>query len=66
MGPNGAATLEVRGHKSGRIISFPVVVADYRASVTWSMLGQQANWVATYGQITMGFVALTAPRGDVG
>jgi hypothetical protein len=30
IGPNRAATLEVRGHKSGRMISFPVVVADYQ------------------------------------
>jgi hypothetical protein len=29
VGPAGAATLEVRGHKSGRLISFPVVVAEY-------------------------------------
>src|ERR1700688_4191036 len=46
MGPNGAATLEVRGHKSGRIVSFPVVVADYRGErYLVSMLGQKANWV---------------------
>ena len=29
IGPGHAATLEVRGHKTGRRISFPVVVADY-------------------------------------
>jgi hypothetical protein len=46
FGPGGAATLEVRGHKSGRIISFPVVVADYRGErYLVAMLGQQANWV---------------------
>src|ERR1700721_2575951 len=46
MGPNGAATLEVRGHKSGRIVSFPVVVADYQGErYLVSMLGQKANWV---------------------
>jgi hypothetical protein len=46
VGPNGAATLEVRGHKSGRTISFPVVVADYEGErYLVSMLGHSANWV---------------------
>ena len=46
MGPSAAATLEVRGHKSGRMISFPVVVADYQGErYLVSMLGQNANWV---------------------
>jgi hypothetical protein len=46
VGPGGAATLEVRGHKSGRIVSFPVVVADYQGErYLVSMLGQKANWV---------------------
>ena len=38
--------LEVRGHKSGRTISFPVVVTDYQDErYLVSMLGQKANWV---------------------
>jgi hypothetical protein len=46
MGPSAAATLEVRGHKSGRIISFPVVVTDYQGErYLVAMLGQNANWV---------------------
>jgi F420H(2)-dependent quinone reductase len=46
VGPGGAATLEVRGHKSGRIVPFPVVVADYQGErYLVSMLGQKANWV---------------------
>jgi hypothetical protein len=46
VGPTGAATLEVRGHKSGRTISFPVVVADYEGErYLVSMLGHNANWV---------------------
>ena len=46
IGPTGAATLEVRGHKSGRVISFPVVVADYQGQrYLVSMLGHKANWV---------------------
>jgi hypothetical protein len=46
IGPSGAATLEVRGHKSGRLISFPVVVADYRGErYLVAMLGHTTNWV---------------------
>ena len=46
VGPSAAATLEVRGYKSGRIVSFPVVVADYQGErYLVSMLGQKANWV---------------------
>jgi hypothetical protein len=45
IGPSGAATLEVRGHKSGRMISFPVVVADYQGErYLVAMLGQNTNW----------------------
>jgi F420H(2)-dependent quinone reductase len=45
IGPGGAATLEVRGHKSGRTISFPVVVADYQGErYLVAMLGQKTNW----------------------
>jgi hypothetical protein len=46
IGPNRAATLEVRGHKSGRTISFPVVVADYQGErYLVAMLGQRTNRV---------------------
>jgi F420H(2)-dependent quinone reductase len=46
IGPNQAVTLEVRGHKSGRTISFPVVVADYQGErYLVAMLGQKTNWV---------------------
>jgi hypothetical protein len=46
IGPNRAATIEVRGHKSGRTISFPVVVADYQGErYLVAMLGQKTNWV---------------------
>ncbi len=45
VGPDRAATLEVRGHKSGRTISFPVVVADYQGErYLVAMLGQKTNW----------------------
>lgn len=46
IGPNPTATLELRGHESGRTITFPVVVADYRGErYLVAMLGQKANWV---------------------
>jgi hypothetical protein len=46
IGPNQAATLEVRGHKSGRTITFPVVVTDYQGErFLVAMLGQKTNWV---------------------
>jgi deazaflavin-dependent oxidoreductase (nitroreductase family) len=44
--PKGAAALEVRGRRSGRVISFPVVIADHDDErYLVSMLGEQANWV---------------------
>ncbi len=39
-------TLEVRGRRTGRVVSLPVVVADYGgARYLVSMLGENANWV---------------------
>lgn len=46
IGPKSAATIEVRGHKTGRIFSFPVVVADYEGDrYLVAMLGHKTNWV---------------------
>jgi len=46
IGPDRAATLELRGRKSGRTISFPVVVTDFQGErYLVAMLGQNANWV---------------------
>lgn len=46
IGPKSAATIEVRGHKTGRTISFPVVVADYEGDrYLVAMLGHKTNWV---------------------
>ena len=40
------ATVEVRGRKTGRTISLPVVIADYEGErYLVSMLGKDANWV---------------------
>jgi hypothetical protein len=53
IGPNQAATLEVRGHKSGRTISFPVVVADYEGErYLVAMLGQQTTGFVTCAPAT--------------
>src|SRR5246500_529618 len=46
IGPNQAATIEVRGRKTGRTISFPVAVVDYGADrYVVAMLGDRTNWV---------------------
>lgn len=43
----GLNTLEVRGRRSGRTISFPVVVAEYEGDrYLVAMLGEGVNWVA--------------------
>jgi deazaflavin-dependent oxidoreductase (nitroreductase family) len=44
--PKRAAALEIRGRRSGRVISFPVVIADFEGErYLVSMLGRNANWV---------------------
>jgi deazaflavin-dependent oxidoreductase (nitroreductase family) len=44
--PKRLVTLEVRGRRSGRTRSFPVVVADYQAErYLVAMLGNEANWI---------------------
>jgi hypothetical protein len=44
--PNRLNTLEVPGRRTGRIVSFPVVVADYRGErYLVAMLGERARWV---------------------
>src|SRR5262249_55542621 len=46
LSPARAATLEVPGRRTGRLVSFPVVVADYQGGrYLVSMLGNDANWV---------------------
>jgi hypothetical protein len=45
IGPSHAAALEVRGHRTGRAIIFPVVVADYQGCrYLVAMLGQKTKW----------------------
>lgn len=46
LGPKNWVTLEVRGRRSGRMISFPMAVADYEGErYLVSMLGNDTNWV---------------------
>jgi len=56
--PNRLATLEVRGRRTGRLISFPVVIADYQGErYLVAMLGEGTNWVsnvrAAGGQVVL-------------
>lgn len=47
LGPNRLVTLEVRGRRSGRPISFPLIVADWEGDrYLVAMLGERAAWVA--------------------
>ena len=46
IGPPRLVRLEVRGRRSGRMVSFPAVVADYQGGrYLVSMLGEDTNWV---------------------
>lgn len=41
-----AAELQVRGRRSGRVVSFPMVVADFEGErYLVSMLGENTNWI---------------------
>ncbi len=45
--PSRMVTLEVRGRRSGRIISFPLVLTEHEGErYLVSMLGEGANWVS--------------------
>jgi deazaflavin-dependent oxidoreductase (nitroreductase family) len=44
--PRRAAALDVRGRKSGRLITFPVAIAEHDGErYLVSMLGENVNWV---------------------
>jgi deazaflavin-dependent oxidoreductase (nitroreductase family) len=46
IGPGRVAALDVVGRRTGRTISFPVVVADFQGErYLVSMLGDNTNWV---------------------
>jgi len=45
--PNRLVALEVRGRRTGRLISFPLMMADYQGErYLVAMLGEGANWAA--------------------
>jgi hypothetical protein len=45
--PQRLHSLEVRGRRRGRLVSLPVVVADYEGQrYIVAMLGEHVNWVA--------------------
>lgn len=45
--PSRMATLEVRGRRSGRLLSFPMVLAGHEGErYVVAMLGEGTNWVA--------------------
>ncbi len=47
LGPSRLVALEVRGRRSGRTISFPLIVADWQGERYFvAMLGERAAWVA--------------------
>jgi F420H(2)-dependent quinone reductase len=44
--PKRLATLEIPGRRTGRVISFPVVIADHEGErYLVAMLGEDTNWV---------------------
>src|SRR5258707_2044059 len=46
IGPNQAASIEVRGRKTGRKISFPIVIVDFQGErYLVAMMGDKTNWV---------------------
>jgi deazaflavin-dependent oxidoreductase (nitroreductase family) len=46
IGPKRLVTLEVQGRRTGRRLSFPVVIAEYDGQrYLVAMLGKEANWV---------------------
>ena len=46
IGPAQMSALEVAGRRTGKTVSFPVVVADYQGErYLVSMLGNETNWV---------------------
>src|SRR5262245_53914674 len=46
LGPSRMVTMEVRGRHSGRVLSFPMVVAEHAGErYLVAMLGESTNWV---------------------
>jgi deazaflavin-dependent oxidoreductase (nitroreductase family) len=58
LAPSHWVTLEVRGRRSGRVISFPLVLTEHGGGrYLVAMLGKDANWVhnvrAAHGRATL-------------
>ncbi len=65
IGPSRLATLQVRGRHTGRLISFPVVIADYQGGrYLVAMLGEKANWVRNL-EAAGGYAVLRHGRGEL-
>lgn len=64
--PNWMATLEVRGRKTGRLLSFPLVVANHGGErYLVPMLGQSVNWVANVRAANMKAVLRHGRREEI-
>ncbi len=64
--PARLVTLQVRGRRTGRLIAFPLVVADLAGeSYLVSMLGERANWVPNLRAAGGNAVLLHGRREDV-
>jgi F420H(2)-dependent quinone reductase len=64
IGPKRLARLEVRGRRSGRRLSFPVVIAEYEGErYLVAMLGREASWVRNV-RAAGGQAVLTHGRGE--
>jgi len=64
IGPARQVTLEVTGRRTGKMVSFPVVVADYQGQrYLVSMLGDNTNWVRNV-RAAGGLVALRHGRAE--
>ena len=66
IGPKRLVRLEVRGRRTGRRLSFPVVVAEYEGQrYLVAMLGTEANWVRNVRAAEGKAVLRHGPREEV-
>jgi len=62
LAPKRLVTLEVKGRRSGRLVSLPVVVADHEGErYLVAMLGPNTNWVRNV-EASRGVAAITHGR----
>lgn len=66
VAPRRVAALGIRGRSSGRLIWFPMVLAEYDGNrYVVSMLGKSANWVRNLDAAAGEAVLRNGPREDV-